>query len=94
MNRLFEGAEAAGVRVEKRHLSLEAVLGHVEAAGAAVVLTDGARLRCVQCSVNRLRRLLPWTPTFTGHYVLLVGCHPRNRLVYYRNPAFADSESP
>ena len=93
MLRLFEGAAEAGVRVEQRHLELEAVLRHVEAAGAAVVLTDGGRLRCLRCSVNRLRRLLPWTPSFAGHYVLLIGSHPRNKLVYYRNPAFADSNS-
>lgn len=90
--RLFEGAAEAGVRVEQRHLELEEVMGHVEAAGAALALTDGGRLRCVHCSVNRLRRLLPWTPSFSGHYVLIVGCHPQNRLIYYRNPAFADSK--
>jgi Guanylylate cyclase len=90
--RLFEGAAEAGVCVEQRHLELHAVLRHVEVAGVALVLTDGGRLRCVYCSVNRLRRLLPWTPSFAGHYVSIVGSHPHNRLVFYRNPAFQDSK--
>ncbi|CAB3366883.1 Hypothetical predicted protein [Cloeon dipterum] len=90
----FTSAKTNGVNVEKRSLTIEELLHHLEKHGPIIILTNGNLLQCEICKINKLstelRACLPWSPSYSGHYIALCGYDLTRQLVFYHNPSYSD----
>ncbi|XP_049824454.1 protein GUCD1 isoform X2 [Aethina tumida] len=93
VNKRFENAEMYGVRIKKGSLSINYVLRQLMQ-GPAIVLTNAQLIYCDRCKFNKikteLRKCIPFTPSYQGHYIVLCGYDVKLGRVYYRNPSFND----
>ncbi|VEN60604.1 unnamed protein product [Callosobruchus maculatus] len=93
INARFKKAKANSIFIQKASLTINDILSHL-VNGPIIVLTNAKMLSCDVCKFNKisaeLRKCIPWTTSYQGHYIVLCGYDIHTRKVFYRNPSFGD----
>ncbi|KAI8346839.1 Guanylylate cyclase-domain-containing protein [Mortierella sp. GBAus27b] len=102
VNTLFDGADAANVRVLELALPLDDFRRFLYCGSYAIItLVNQRLLRCQQCleksafcscNTGTLFSMIEWIKGFRyiGHFIVLVGYDPNLDMFYYRDPAKDD----
>ncbi|CAD7088415.1 unnamed protein product [Hermetia illucens] len=83
VNKKFEIAIKDGMDIEKRTISIDALIQHMALNGPVIILTNAALLYCDMCKKDPFFR----SKRYSGHYVVLCGYDLNKRKIKYRNPA-------
>jgi len=94
VNSRFEQAESKGIIIEKRSVSVDEILDHLDSHGPVIVLTNANLLTCSRCDTGystcySRSCFSSCVVRYQGHYIVLVG-HD-NTEVLYRNPTMKDT---
>mmetsp|Transcript_35106 Transcript_35106/g.105890 ORF Transcript_35106/g.105890 Transcript_35106/m.105890 type:complete len:265 (+) Transcript_35106:217-1011(+) len=90
VNQLFHDADAHGVRVEKRLVSMDELVVHVRGGGLAIVLIDGSKMK----DVSWYQAMFSTEDTgYYGHFLVLCGVSATGDVVYFADPASDDPVS-
>ena len=88
----MEEAAERKISIIEKASGLEEILLHLQNKGPVIILTNANLLSCSKC--NNLTSWIPscWsgTPSYQGHYILLVGFNEKSKEILYRNPSLKD----
>ncbi|XP_041079917.1 protein GUCD1-like [Polyodon spathula] len=98
VNELFAKAEANGVVVEKRSVTVQEIQNHLAQGHVAIVLVNAVLLVCDLCSTPvKYCCFLPVgqkcfcrKPDYQGHFVVVCGFNGATGCIFYNNPAYSD----
>ncbi|RXM94207.1 Protein GUCD1 [Acipenser ruthenus] len=98
VNELFAKAEANGVVVEKRSVTIQEIQNHLAQGHVAIVLVNAVLLVCDLCSTPvKYCCFLPVgqkcfcrKPDYQGHFVVVCGFNRATGCIFYNNPAYSD----
>ncbi|XP_060699815.1 protein GUCD1 [Hemiscyllium ocellatum] len=98
VNQLFSQAEANGVHVEKRSVTIQEIQQHLAKEHVIIVLVNAVLLVCDLCSAPvKFCCLLPIgqkcfcrKPDYQGHFIVVCGYNRNSGCIFYNNPAYAD----
>ncbi|XP_041059486.1 protein GUCD1 isoform X3 [Carcharodon carcharias] len=98
VNQLFARAEANGVQVEKRSVTIQEIQQHLAKDHVVIVLVNAVLLVCDLCSAPvKFCCLLPIgqkcfcrKPDYQGHFIVVCGYNRNSGCIFYNNPAYAD----
>eukprot|EP00061_Rhincodon_typus_P014476 g41513.t1 len=98
VNQLFSRAEANGVHVEKRSVTIQEIQQHLAKEHVVIVLVNAVLLVCDLCSAPvKFCCLLPIgqkcfcrKPDYQGHFIVVCGYNRNSGCIFYNNPAYAD----
>ena len=92
VNKRFEEAAERKISIIEKASGLGEILLHLQNKGPVIILTNANLLSCSKC--NNLTSWIPscWsgTPSYQGHYILLVGFNEKSKEILYRNPSLKD----
>ncbi|KAL3858021.1 hypothetical protein ACJMK2_012637 [Sinanodonta woodiana] len=94
VNKLFEVAFTQGLIIEKRSVTMEEIIEHIQLGNIAVFLIDWNYLECIWCDRHRCRTCMCFPclsaccDGYQGHYVVVCGFDLKKKRIFYKNPAF------
>ncbi|KAH9515164.1 guanylyl cyclase domain-containing protein 1 [Bulinus truncatus] len=89
VNTMFENAQLQGVRIEKRVLTIDDFISHLNKNNPMIVLVDWTLMKCLWCD-SRLRKC--WSCVtcnsgpYQGHFIVVCGYDIHKDLIFYKNP--------
>ncbi|XP_026474989.1 protein GUCD1-like [Ctenocephalides felis] len=88
----FNSAASLGIKIKVKNVSTIDLLKHLYKFGTVILLINANLLHCDICKRNKsdLRSCLPWTKTYSGHYIVLCGFNLETKSYMYRNPTYKD----
>lgn len=92
----FNKAQSMGIVIEQKTANNRLLIDHLANHGPIILLINSGLLNCDSCKTNRLSNELrtcfpfPYTPAYTGHYIVLCGYNLHSRKFLYRNPIMKD----
>ncbi|XP_013414766.1 protein GUCD1 isoform X2 [Lingula anatina] len=91
VNNLFQDAQYKGIPVSKGTIDADAILNHLTQNKVLIVLTDWNILKCLHCDKSctpSLHCFGSLIKTYQGHFIVVVGFNLKQKLIYYKNPAY------
>ncbi|XP_005103474.1 protein GUCD1 [Aplysia californica] len=89
VNKMFDNALQNGLSVEKRSLSIDDLMEHLQRDNPVIALVDWTQMKCEWCD-SKLKQC--WScitchaGPYQGHYVVVCGYDRQKGLIYYKNP--------
>ncbi|XP_059141692.1 protein GUCD1-like [Physella acuta] len=86
---MFDSAAQNGVLVEKKCLSLDDLIQHLQNNNPLIVLVDWTLMKCLWCE-SKLRKC--WSCVtcnkgpYQGHFIVVCGYDTHKALIFYKNP--------
>lgn len=95
----FQLAPLCNVHIEKRHVSLDEILAHLETEKLCIALVNSNLLNCTECKLSLCETAacnlfssgcFKPSSTYNGHFIVLCGYDLTQEEILYRNPANQD----